>query len=480
MSRMVADGPRTLFDKLWDLHLVARLSDDEDLIFIDRHLVHEVSSPVAFSMLEAAGRSVRTPQNALAVADHAVSTRLNREGMLALANRQLLRLEENARRHGIRYVATDSPDHGIVHMIGPELGFVLPGLSVVCGDSHTSTHGALGALALPVGTSEITTVLATDCLVRRRPRTMRVMLDAALPTGVGAKDMVLHLIARIGMAGASGHAVEFCGPGIAAMPMAERMTLCNMASEAGAATAVIAPDETTFAYLEGRPMAPEGSEWQRAVSTWAALRSDDDAQFDASITLHARDIAPMVSWGTNPSQALPVDALLPQIEDADPSAAAVHRAMDYMGLAPGTRLAGLPIDMVFIGSCTNGRIEDLREAAGQLAGRKIAPGVSAMVVPGSAKVRSQAEREGLDRIFIDAGFQWRLSGCSMCVGMNGDTAMAGKRVASTSNRNFEGRQGIGARTHLMSPAMAAAAAVAGAIVDIRSVQNTARIECAGH
>jgi 3-isopropylmalate/(R)-2-methylmalate dehydratase large subunit len=468
MNGTEAAGPRTLFDKLWDLHLVTRLSEGEDLVYIDRHLVHEVSSPVAFSMLETAGRTVRTPGNALAVADHAVSTRLGRAGMLELASNQLERLRDNAHRHGIDYIDTASPDHGIVHMIGPELGFVQPGLSLVCGDSHTATHGAFGALALPVGTSEITTVLATDCLIRKRPRTMRVELDGALPPGVGAKDVILHLIGRIGTDGANGHAVEYVGSGISAMSMAERMTLCNMASEAGAATAIVAPDETTFTYLHGRPMAPTGDRWQAAVTFWETLKSDAGAAYDRSITLDASEIAPMVTWGTNPAQTAPVNATLPRLDDAKAgSPAALRRAYDYMGLEPGGSVMGLSVDMVFIGSCTNGRIEDLREAAKHLENRKVAAGVAAIIVPGSAKVRAEAEAEGLDRIFIDAGCEWRLAGCSMCVGMNGDTALAGKRVASTSNRNFEGRQGAGARTHLMSPAMAAAAAVAGKIVDIR-------------
>lgn len=471
MTHQEGTGATTLFDKLWHLHVVARASDAEDIVYIDRHLIHEVSSPVAFSLLEAEGRSVRSPENALAVADHAVSTRLGRANMLPLASKQLLRLKENADRNDIRYIDTESADHGIVHMIGSEQGFVLPGHSLVCGDSHTATHGAFGALALPVGTSEIATVLATDCLIRRKPANMRVHLDAPLPPGVGAKDVMLHLIARIGMNGGSGHAIEFCGPGIEAMPMAERMTLCNMTSEAGAATAIIAPDDITFAYLADRPGSPKGDAWTRAVDYWRTLRTDADAIFDATVELHAADIAPMVSWGTNPSQAIPVNRTLPQVDASAPDAAALQRAMDYMGLSPGARLEGLPVDMVFIGSCTNGRIEDLRIAAQFLANRKIATGVSAIVVPGSAKVRAQAEAEGLDRIFIEAGCEWRLAGCSMCVGMNGDTALAGKRVASTSNRNFEGRQGAGARTHLMSPAMAAAAALAGHIVDIRTLSG---------
>ncbi|QLC27027.1 3-isopropylmalate dehydratase large subunit [Parasphingopyxis algicola] len=450
--------PRTLYDRLWDGHVVKRYPSGKELIYIDRHLVQEVSSPQAFAGLDGRGVDVRRPGAQLAVADHAVSTdpdRLPRPG--SLAAKQLQRLTENCSRHGIRYIPMDSGDHGIVHIIGPELGFTLPGTTLVCGDSHTSTHGAFGALAFGIGTSECETVFAVQSLRQQKQRRMRVRLTGKFGRGVSVKDAILALIARIGTGGARGFAVEFAGPAVLAMSMEERMTLCNMSIEAGARIGLVAPDDTTFAYLEGRPYAPGGVLWDRAVASWRALRTDEGAVFDHEVSFDLSDLAPQVTWGTTPAECAAVTG---QVPDA-------VGGQDYMGLKPGDRIQGIAIDRVFIGSCTNGRIEDLRRSANVLRGRKVAEGVNAMVVPGSARVREMAEAQGLDRIFRSAGFEWRNAGCSMCVAMNDDRLEVGERCASTSNRNFEGRQGRGGRTHLMSPEMAAAAAVTGKITDVR-------------
>ena len=461
---------RGLYEKLWDDHVVSTYNDGSALLYIDRHLVQEVSSPQAFASLEKSGRRVRCPSATLAVADHAVPTR-NRGGPIAdpLARRQIERLEQNVTKFGIPYIPLTDPRQGIVHVIGPELGFTLPGVTLVCGDSHTSTHGAFGALAFGIGTSECEIVLATQCLVQRKAATMRVDLHGELDRFVTTKDIALGLIATIGAGGGSGFAIEFAGPAIARFSMAARMTLCNMAIEAGARVGIIAPDDVTFAALEGRPMAPTGARWEQALVYWRTLRADDDAPYDKAAAFSLDALQPHVTWGTSPEDALPISSRVPDpVDQADPAKRARQaKALAYMGLTPGTALEDIRIERSFIGSCTNGRIEDLRLAASVAAGRHVAPGVEAIVVPGSGQVRLQAEREGLDRIFIDAGFQWRDAGCSMCVAMNDDRLDPQQRCASTSNRNFEGRQGYGGRTHLMSPAMAAAASIAGHLVDVR-------------
>ncbi len=462
---------QTLYDKLWDAHVVHDYGDGAALLYIDRQLLHEVSSPQAFEGLRLSGRTVRRPEAQLAVADHAVPTR-GRDRPIAdpRARDQVALLAANAAEFGLRHLGLDNPGQGIVHVIGPELGFTQPGLTLVCGDSHTSTHGAFGALAFGIGASECEAVLATQTLRQTRARNMKVEITGRLSPGVTAKDLILEAVARLGSAGGAGHAVEYAGEAVRSLSMEGRMTLCNMSIEAGARMGLIAPDETTFAYLAGRPMAPKGADWDRAVAAWRGLFSDPDAVFERTLEIDAGSVAPRVTWGTSPDQSLPVDARTP-----DPAAAAdeaaglkARKALDYMGLAPGAPIAGLAIDHVFIGSCTNGRIEDLRAASAVVRGRRVADGVTALVVPGSGAVKRQAEAEGLDRIFEDAGFQWREAGCSLCVAMNDDRLPPGARCASTSNRNFEGRQGPGARTHLMSPAMAAAAAVAGRIVDVRA------------
>jgi len=462
--------PRTLFDKLWDAHVVSRFPEGPALLYVDLHLVHEVTSPQAFAGLRQAGRRVRRPELTVATVDHNVPTgdrALPIEDPLAA--RQLDALAVNAREFGVDLFDLQSPNQGIVHVIGPEQGLTQPGMIIVCGDSHTSTHGAFGALALGIGTSDVEHVLATQCLVWSKPRTMEARITGALRPGVTAKDLILALIGRIGTAGATGHVIEYTGDAIHALSMEERMTVCNMSIEAGARAGMIAPDETTFAYLAGRPRAPTGAAWARAVEAWRQLATDPGAAYDACITLDAWAVAPQVTWGTNPGMVTDVTGAVPDPADfpTDDERRAVSRALEYMGLAPGTRLAGLPIDRVFLGSCTNARIEDLRAAARVVRGRRVASGVRAMVVPGSQQVRAQAEREGLDRVFRDAGFEWRNAGCSMCLGMNPDILRAGERCASTSNRNFEGRQGTGGRTHLVSPEMAAAAAIAGHFVDVR-------------
>lgn len=465
---------RTLYQKLWDSHVVAELPGGEALLYIDRQLLHEVSSPQAFVAMREAGRRLRRPETHLAVADHAVPTRARTGGIAdPLARAQVAELEGNVADFDIEYAALDGPDQGIVHVIGPELGFTLPGTTLVCGDSHTTTHGAFGALAFGIGASEQATVMATQCLRQGKARTMKVELVGQRHPLVSAKDVSLALIARIGSNGAVGHAVEYCGEAVRAMSMAERMTLCNMTIEAGSRIGLVAPDETTFAYLQGRRMTPQGALWEAAVAHWRTLASDLVAQWDRVVTIDLAEIAPQVSWGTSPHQAVPVTAALPDPAALDEGAERreTEKALAYMGLAAGGQIAGTAITHAFIGSCTNGRIEDLRAAAAIAKGRKVAGGVKAIVVPGSAATRAQAEAEGLDRVFREAGFEWRLAGCSMCVAMNDDRLQPGERCASTSNRNFEGRQGPGGRTHLMSPAMAAAAAVCGHIVDVRELAS---------
>jgi 3-isopropylmalate/(R)-2-methylmalate dehydratase large subunit len=470
-QRMTA---RTLYDKVWDSHTVKTYDDGASLLYIDRHLVQEVSSPQAFDGLREMGRALRRPVAHVAVADHAVPTRLrDRPLPEGLAARQVSRLVDNARDFDIPYIPMNDRRHGIVHVIGPELGFTLPGATLVCGDSHTCTHGAFGAIAFGIGASECETVFATQTIRQKKQKRMRVWLAGSLGPGVAVKDIILALIAKIGIGGGFGHAIEYAGPAIASLSMEARMTLCNMSIEAGSRVGMIAPDETTIAYVKGRPLAPTGRLWDRAVAEWRSLRSDEDAVFDREVELDVSAIAPHVSWGTTPEETLPVTARLPD-PAAEPDAsrrARLQKSLDYMGLKPGTPLQEIAVDRVFIGSCTNGRIEDLRRAAKVLAGRHIAQGVKGIVVPGSASVRIQAEAEGLDRIFRDAGLEWRDSGCSMCVAMNDDRLSEGERCASTSNRNFEGRQGKGGRTHLMSPEMAAAAAVTGRLSDVRKLGN---------
>lgn len=454
---------RTLYDKLWNSHVVAGGAGGQSLLYIDRHLLHEVSTPQSFEVLRQEGLGVHRTETQLAVADHSVPTRNRKAGIAdPQAAAQIALLERNCAQVGIEYLSLHGDSQGIVHVIGPEQAFTLPGLTLVCGDSHTSTHGAFGALAFGIGATECGTVMATQTLWQTRAKTMRVRFEGELTPGVSAKDMALALIGRIGGAGAVGHAIEFAGPAVRALSMEGRMTLCNMAIEAGSRTGLIAPDETTYAYLRGRPRAPQGALWDEAVAAWRQLFSDDDAVFDREVLIRADEIVPQVTFGTSPDHVVAVG-------DTIPGGGKLAPAIAYMGLAAGARLEGTPIDHAFIGSCTNGRIEDLRAAAAVVSGRQVAPGVSALVVPGSGAVKRQAEAEGLDRIFIEAGFEWREPGCSLCVAMNNDRLPAGARCAATSNRNFEGRQGVGARTHLMSPAMVAAAAVSGRIVDVREL-----------
>ena len=458
-------GPRTLFAKVWDAHVVHELAEGVALLYVDLHLVHEVTSPQAFAGLQRAGRRVRRPDLVVATVDHNVPTgdrALPIDDPLAAG--QLNALAENAVRHGIELFDLRSPDQGIVHVIGPDLGLTQPGMLIVCGDSHTSTHGAFGALALGIGTSEVEHVLATQCLVWSRPRTMEVRFEGARPPGVTAKDLILSLIGQIGTAGGAGHVIEYTGSTIRALSMEERMTVCNMSIEAGARAGMISPDATTEAYLAGRPRVKPG-----AAAKWRTFATDPGATYDRLVEVDTRTVAPQVTWGTNPGMVAPITGRVPNPNDfpTDGERRAAQRALEYMGLAPGTPLEGLPVDRVFLGSCTNARIEDLRAAARVVDGRRVAGSVRALVVPGSQRVKAQAEAEGLDRIFRDAGFEWRNAGCSMCLGMNADILRSGERCASTSNRNFEGRQGRGGRTHLMSPPMAAAAAVAGRLVDVR-------------
>ena len=464
--------PRTLFDKVWDAHVVDRLEDGTCVLYIDRHLVHEVTSPQAFEGLRMAGRPVRRPDATVAVVDHNVPTSDRRSGIAEPESRlQVETLIANVAEFGVPYIPLLDARQGIVHIIGPELGISLPGTTIVCGDSHTSTHGALGALAFGIGTSEVEHVLATQTLLQKPALNMLVRVEGELAPGVAAKDIVLAIIGTIGTAGGNGHVIEYAGSAIRALDMAGRMTICNMSIEAGARAGMIAPDEATFDYVRTRPQAPKGEALEQAIAYWRTLPSDAGARYDRVVELDAAAIAPMVSWGTNPEAVLPITASVPDPASyADPAQAdQVRRMLAYMDLQPGQKLAELPIDVVFIGSCTNGRIEDMRAAAAVVGDRRVAPGVRAMVVPGSGLVKQQAEREGLDRVFTAAGFEWREAGCSMCLGMNPDRLTAGQRCASTSNRNFEGRQGPGGRTHLLSPAMAAAAAVTGRLTDVREM-----------
>jgi len=465
--------PTTLYDKLWNSHVVSSDDAGNAILYIDLHLVHEVTSPQAFEGLRAAGRKVHAPNKTIAVPDHNVPTTADRlqvikdpEGRL-----QLEMLEKNCRDFGVPYIPINDVRQGIVHIIGPELGFTQPGKTIVCGDSHTSTHGALGALAFGIGTSEVEHVLATQTLRAKKMKNMRIMVADRLPTGVTAKDLVLAIIGKIGTSGGTGHVMEFAGEGFTSLSMEGRMTVCNMSIEGGARAGIIAPDEKTFAYLKGRDQAPKGELWDKAVAYWRTLKSDEEAHFDTEITLDANALVPHVTWGTSPEDVLPITARVPDPKSfADPNKSkAAARALEYMGLTAGTPLDQIKVDKVFIGSCTNGRIEDMRAAAEIMKGRKVAKGVGVLVVPGSGQVKKQAEQEGLDRIFVEAGAEWREPGCSMCLGMNPDILKAGERCASTSNRNFEGRQGIGGRTHLLSPGMAAAAAIAGHLTDVRKI-----------
>jgi len=463
---------RTIFDKIWESHLVEQLPDGTCLLYIDRHLVHEVTSPQAFEGLRLSRRKVRQPLATIAVVDHNVPTTDRSKGISDPESKlQIETLDRNAKEFGIPYFGIDDLRQGIVHIIGPEQGMTQPGMTIVCGDSHTATHGAFGALAFGIGTSEVEHVLATQTLIQRRAKNMRVSVEGDLPQGVTAKDLILGIIGQIGTAGGTGHVVEYAGDAIRKLSMEGRMTVCNMSIEAGARAGLIAPDETTFDYLKGRPSAPKGAAWEQAVAFWKTLPSDPGAVYDQEITIDASKIAPQVTWGTSPEDVLPITGSVPDpAEAADPGKREqMERALRYIGLVPGTRLTDVPVQRVFIGSCTNGRIEDLREAAAIAKGRKVAAGVNAMIVPGSGLVKHQAEEEGLDRIFLEAGFEWREAGCSMCLAMNADRLEPGERCASTSNRNFEGRQGRGGRTHLMSPAMAAAAAVTGRLADVREL-----------
>jgi 3-isopropylmalate/(R)-2-methylmalate dehydratase large subunit len=454
---------RTLAEKVWDEHVVHREEGQPDLLFVDLHLVHEVTSAQAFEGLRLAGRSVRRPDLTLATADHNIPTVLGRPVADPVSARQIDALSRNCAEFGIRLYPMGDARQGIVHVIGPQLGLSQPGMVIVCGDSHTSTHGALGAIAFGIGTSDVEHVLATQTISRARPKTMAITIDGPAPADVSAKDIILGIIARIGTGGGTGHIIEYRGQAIRSLSMEGRMTICNMSIEAGARAGMIAADDVTFAYLEGRPHAPSGADRERAVDHWRALATDPDAAFDREIRIDAAELRPYVTWGTNPAQAVALDGRVPDPDGLDGEAAqdSARRALAYMDLRPGTAMRDIAVDSVFLGSCTNGRIEDLRAAATVLRGRHVRAGLRALAVPGSMTVKAQAEAEGLDRIFTDAGFEWRSAGCSMCLGMNDDVAAPGERVASTSNRNFEGRQGPGARTHLVSPAVAAATAVAG-------------------
>ncbi len=463
---------RTLYDKIWDDHVVDTQEDGTCLLYIDRHLVHEVTSPQAFEGLRLTGRKVRAPQKTLAVVDHNVPTSDRSKGIADPESRiQVEQLAENAREFGIEYYSERDRRQGVVHIIGPEQGFTLPGTTIVCGDSHTSTHGAFGALAHGIGTSEVEHVLATQTLIQAKAKNMRVTVDGTLPDGVTAKDIVLAIIGKIGTAGGTGYVIEYAGEAIRALSMEGRMTICNMSIEGGARAGLIAPDEKAYAYLNGRPKAPKGADWDKAMAYWAHLHSDEGAHFDAEIHMDAADLTPIVTWGTSPQDVASIDGTVPRAEDAadEQRRATIKRSLDYMGLKGGERISDISIDRVFIGSCTNGRIEDLRAAAKIVEGKHVAATVSAMVVPGSGLVKEQAEAEGLDVIFKAAGFDWREPGCSMCLAMNPDKLAPHERCASTSNRNFEGRQGFKGRTHLVSPAMAAAAAIAGKFVDVRKL-----------
>jgi len=463
-----AGEPRTLFRKVWDRHIVVpETADTPAVLYIDLHLVHEVTSPQAFTVLRERGLKVRRPECTLATVDHSVPTDANAwtsglGDMDHAARHQVRMLGDNCGRAGVRLFGINSSRRGIVHVIGPEQGATQPGMTIVCGDSHTTTHGAFGALAFGIGTTEVGHVLATQCLLQRRPKTLLVEIDGRLPPGVAAKDVILAVIGQIGVDGGTGHVIEFRGAAVSAMSMDERMTLCNMAIEAGARAGMVAPDDTTFEYLAGRPMAPAGAAWERAVADWRGLASDPGAAHDRRVTVDVSRLEPQVTWGTDPGMVMPVSGRIPE-----PAGAGHRKALDYMGLQAGAAIAGQPVQVVFIGSCTNSRLSDLRDAAALLRGRRVARGVRALVVPGSQQTRLQAEAEGLDRVFIEAGAEWHQSGCSLCIAMNGDRAGAGQYVVSTSNRNFEGRQGQGARTLLASPATAAASAIAGVVADPR-------------
>jgi 3-isopropylmalate/(R)-2-methylmalate dehydratase large subunit len=461
---------RTLFEKIWSTHVVDERRGEPALLFVDLHLVHEVTSPQAFESLRLAGRKVRRPDLTIATMDHNVPTEPGPIRDL-IAKAQLDALASNCADFGVPLNATGSGHEGIVHVMGPELGLTQPGMTIVCGDSHTSTHGAFGALAFGIGTSEVEHVLATQTLLQSRPKTMRISFTGGRRLGVTAKDMVLGAIGQIGVSGGVGYVLEYAGPAIEALSMEGRMTVCNMSIEGGARAGMVGPDDTTFAYLEGRPGAPKGAGWERALEEWRTLRTDAGASFDSDVEVDVSALVPQVTWGTNPGMVAPIDGRVPDPTDyADPAdREAVERALDYMDLQPGTALADIAVDRVFIGSCTNSRIEDLRAAAEIVNGHTVASTVRAMVVPGSAKVKQQAEEEGLDRVFTAAGFEWREAGCSMCLGMNPDVLSPGERCASTSNRNFEGRQGAGGRTHLVSPTMAAAAAITGHLTDVREL-----------
>ena len=466
-------SPKTLYDKIWDAHVAHEADDGTCLLYIDRHLVHEVTSPQAFEGLRMTGRSVRRPDQTIAVPDHNVPTTLDRANAATMTEDsrvQVAALDTNAKEFGLHYYPVSDVRQGIVHIVGPEQGWTLPGMTVVCGDSHTATHGAFGSLAHGIGTSEVEHVLATQTLIQKKSKNMKVEITGKLALGVTAKDITMTVIGETGTAGGTGYVIEYCGEAIRDLSMEGRMTVCNMAIEGGARAGLIAPDDKTFEYCKGRPHAPKGAQWEAAMDWWKTLYSDDDAHWDKVITIKGEDIAPAVTWGTSPEDVLPITAKVPAASDfTGGKVDAAKRAIEYMGLTEGMALTDIEIDTVFIGSCTNGRIEDLRAAAAVLKGKKIKEGMRAMIVPGSGLVRAQAEEEGLADIFKDAGFEWRLAGCSMCLAMNPDQLAPGERCASTSNRNFEGRQGFKGRTHLMSPAMAAAAALTGRLTDIRQL-----------
>jgi len=466
-------SPKTLYDKIWDAHVAHEADDGTCLLYIDRHLVHEVTSPQAFEGLRMTGRKVRAPEKTIAVPDHNVPTTLDRADATTMTEDsriQVNALDTNAKEFGIHYYPVSDVRQGIVHIVGPEQGWTLPGMTVVCGDSHTATHGAFGSLAHGIGTSEVEHVLATQTLIQQKSKNMKVEITGKLALGVTAKDITMAVIGETGTAGGTGFVIEYCGEAIRDLSMEGRMTVCNMAIEGGARAGLIAPDQKTYDYCMGRPHAPKGAQWEAALTWWKTLFSDDDAAWDEIITIKAEDIAPLVTWGTSPEDVLPITALVPSADSfTGGKVGAAQRALDYMGLTAGQKLSDVEIDTVFIGSCTNGRIEDLRAAAAILKGKKIKDGLRAMVVPGSGLVRAQAEEEGLADIFLEAGFEWRLAGCSMCLAMNPDQLAPGERCAATSNRNFEGRQGRGGRTHLMSPGMAAAAAITGKLTDVRDM-----------
>ena len=463
---------KTLFEKIWDKHLVASIDESTNLIFVDLHLVHEVTSPQAFDSLRIAGRSVKHPELTLATIDHGVPTSDRLLGIKdPLSKIQIEALETNCKEFGVTLFGIDDPRQGIVHVIGPEQGITQPGMTIVCGDSHTATHGAFGALAFGIGTSEVEHVLATQTLAMEKPKTMKVEVIGDVSEGVGPKDIILGIIKKIGTGGGAGHVIEYVGDVIQNMSMENRMTICNMSIEGGARAGMIAPDEITFNYLKDKNYAPKDSEWDNATDEWSKLYSDKDAVFDKVVTINANELEPSISWGTNPSQVIFINDTIPHPKDFDEESEkeAASRALEYMDLKPGEKISEIKLDRVFIGSCTNGRIEDLREAAEVVKGKKVSETIGAMIVPGSTLVKKQAEEEGLDKIFIEAGFDWREAGCSMCLGMNPDILSPGERCASTSNRNYEGRQGAGGRTHLVSPKMAAAAALYGKFVDIRNI-----------